>query len=78
MHLLLSCLPSHPHRLGLLSPSYLCGVLPNIKWAQFTSEGSLSSSYFRTLQSKLASVEGNAVLHVRNAAELYISTTYTL
>ena len=36
-------------RLPLLTPSFLCGVLPNLKWVSFTS-GGLAPAFFQALQ----------------------------
>jgi hypothetical protein len=47
-------------RLTLLSPSYLCGVLPNIKWYSFPVQN--PAAYFHAVQSKLSSSEGRSLI----------------
>ncbi|GAX82115.1 hypothetical protein CEUSTIGMA_g9543.t1 [Chlamydomonas eustigma] len=47
-------------RLSLLSPSYLCGVLPNMKWYSFPAQS--PAAYFHAVQSKLSSIEGRSLI----------------
>ena len=46
-------------RLPLLTPSFLCGVLPNLKWVSFTT-GGLAPAYFQALQVRFSLGQGGA------------------
>lgn len=51
-------------RLGLLTPSYLCGVLPNIRWFSFAKDA--AGPYFQALQARLIPTqESRTLLQVR-------------